>query len=153
MAKNSGGLKMKQTAFRLFVLVPLISTTFVFSGASLAQDVNPTNQDISSQRFAIGGKKSTLNQFYGLNLDCTSVWQDVKISKSPENGEARLKEGTTIVSYSAPNARVRCNGKSTKAMALEYTPTKGYMGKDSIEIELVNEVGQRIVYSYDITVK
>jgi hypothetical protein len=146
---------MQRSAVGYFVLASLISATFAFSDArpSLAQEVNTTNQDISSQRFAIGGKKSIFYSFYGLNLDCTSAWTDLKISKPPENGEAQLKATTVVVSYSAPNPRVRCNGKSTKAMNLEYTPTKGYAGKDSIEVELINEGGQRILFTYDITVK
>jgi hypothetical protein len=143
---------MRRSAVGLVAFI-LVSTSLVLSEVGLGQDVNSTNQEIASQRFAVSGKRSRFGLIYGLNLDCTPAWQDVKISKPPENGEARLQQETTIVSYSAPNPRVRCNGKSTKGMALEYTPTKGYMGKDSIEVEMINEAGQRIRYSYDITVK
>jgi hypothetical protein len=143
---------MERSAAARFGLICLLVATFAASKSSFAQ-VNPTNQDISSERFAIGGKKSEFGRYYGLNVDCSSAWQQVTITKSPDSGEARLKDSTVIASYSAPNPRVRCNGKSTKAMALEYTPTKGYMGKDSIEVELINETGQRVLYRYDITVK
>jgi hypothetical protein len=123
------------------------------TGDQIGRTNQNINRDIVSQRFAIGGQKSTFGRFYFLNLDCTPMRQNVKISKSPVNGEARLQETTTIASFSAGNARARCNGKSTKATALEYTPTKGYMGKDSIEVEQINEEGQRNTYSFDITVK
>jgi hypothetical protein len=111
------------------------------------------NRDTVSERFAVGGKLSIFGRFYSMNPDCTSMRQDVTILKSPENGAAQLKATTTITSYSAPNVRVRCNGKSVKATALEYTPTKGYTGKDSIEVETISESGQRNTYTYDITVK
>jgi len=106
------------------------------------------------ERYAIGGRKSIFAHYYSLKLDCSpSGWQDVRLSKSPENGEAKLIEATAIIGYSATNPRVKCNGRSTKSMALEYVPTKGYTGSDSIEVELINEVGQRNKYTYNITVK
>jgi hypothetical protein len=128
------------------MIATLVSTAFIFSEPGLAQD-------ISIQRFAIGGKKSIFDHYWSLNLDCSSTWMDVKMTKSPENGEAHLKEGAVVVSYSATNPHVRCNGKSTKGMVLEFTPSKGYTGKDSIEVELINEAGQHSTFTYDITVK
>jgi hypothetical protein len=112
-----------------------------------------TNQEIASERFALGGRKSVFGYYYGVNVDCSPLWQEVKITKSPENGEAHLRDATTIVSYSAPNARTRCNGKSTKALALEYMPAKGYTGKDSIVVERISETGEFRSFKYDITVK
>jgi hypothetical protein len=89
-----------------------------------------------------------------LNLDCTpSGWQEVTLSKSPKNGEEKLVETATTINYPVPNPRTKCNGKSTNSMALEYTPTKGYTGGDLIEVELINESGQRNTFTYNVTVK
>jgi len=137
------------------------SVTLSFSNPSSSQvalnsqpDPNAANRDITMERYAIGGRKSIFAHYYSLKLDCSpSGWQDVRLSKSPENGEAKLIEATAIIGYSATNPRVKCNGRSTKSMALEYVPTKGYTGSDSIEVELINEVGQRNKYTYNITVK
>jgi hypothetical protein len=118
------------------------------------QDPNAINRDYIYQRYAIGGKKSAFGYYYALKLDCTPIgWQEVTLTKSPENGEAKLVEATTIINYNAPNPRVKCNGKSTKATVLQYTPNKGYTGSDSIEVEAINDVGQRNTYTYNITVK
>lgn len=118
------------------------------------QDPNAINRDYTFQRYAVGGKKSIFANYYSLKLDCTpSGWQEVTLSKSPENGEAKLVEATTIINYTAPNPRTKCNGKSTKSMALQYIPNKGYTGSDSIEVELINEAGQRNTFTYNITVK
>jgi hypothetical protein len=118
------------------------------------QDPNAFNRDYVMERYGIGGKKLTLGAYYALKLDCTPIgWQEANISKSPENGEAKLVEATTVINYSAPNPRVKCNGKSTKATVLEYIPKKGFIGNDSIEVETINEGGQRNTFTYNITVK
>jgi hypothetical protein len=119
-----------------------------------SQDPNSINRDITMQRYAVGGKKSIFTYYYSLKMDCSpSGWQEVRLAKPPENGEAKLKEATAVINYSAPNPRVKCNSRSTKSMALEYTPNKGYTGSDSIEVELINDAGQRNTYTYNITVK
>ena len=121
---------------------------------SNTQDPNAFNRDYVFQRYAIGGKKSVFGYYYGLKLDGTPIgWQEVTLSKSPENGEAKLVEGTTVINYNAPNPRVKCNGKSTKAALLQYIPNKGFIGNDSIEVEVINDVGQRNTFTYNITVK
>ena|SRR5215831_2673540 len=137
------------------------SLVFIFSNPSFSQQVDPTvqdpnatNRDYSIQRFAIGGKKSVFANFYSLKLDCVpSGWQEVTLSKPPENGEAKLVEAPAIVHFNTPNPRVKCNGKSTKSTALQYTPNKGYKGSDSIEVETISESGEHHTYTYNITVK
>jgi hypothetical protein len=77
-------------------------------------------------------------------------WQEIRLSKSPENGEAKLKEAMTVIKFSAQNPRVKCNGRSNKSMALEYTSNKGYTGNDSIEIEAINDLDRRNMFTYNI---
>jgi hypothetical protein len=136
------------------------SVVLIFSKPSFSQvepnsqDPNAINRDFTFQRYAIGGKKSIFAWYYSLKLDCTPLdWQEVTLSKSPENGEAKLVEAMTTINYSAPNPRVKCNGKSTKSMTLEYIPNKGYTGGDSIGVEMINDAGQRNTFTYNITVK
>jgi hypothetical protein len=119
-----------------------------------SQDPNAINRDITLERYAIGGKKSIFGYYYSLKMDCApAAWMEVKLIKSPENGEAKLVEMMTQANYTSPNPRTKCNGKSTKSKALEYTPTKGYVGNDAIEVEMISDSGQRITYTYNITVK
>lgn len=146
--------------FTLAASVALVSSNPGFSQVNLQvntnsqADPNAINRDITMQRYAIGGRKSIFAHYYSLKLDCSpSGWQEVRLSKSPENGEAKLIEETTVINYSAPNPRVKCNGRSTKSMALEYVPTTGYTGSDSIEVELINDAGQRNTFTYNVTVK
>jgi hypothetical protein len=141
--------------------VAAASMVFIFSKPSFSQEVVPStqdpnaiNRDFVAQRYAVGGKKSLFAYYYSLKLDCApSSWQEVTLSKPPENGEAKLVEANTIINYTAPNPRVKCNGKTTKAMQLQYIPNKGYKGSDSIEVELINDAGQRNTFTYNITVK
>lgn len=119
-----------------------------------ATHLDAVNREFSLQRDAIGGKKSIFANYYSIKLDCSPTeWRQVKITKSPENGEARLVDMNTLAYYIAPNPRVKCNGKSVKSTALEYTPAKGYSGGDAIEVEAINVFGQRSVFVYSITVK
>jgi len=143
------------------IVTMAVSMVVIFSVPSFSQvvesntqDPNAFNRDYVFQRYAIGGKKSVFGYYYGLKLDCTpSGWHEETLSKSPENGEAKFVEGTTVTNYDAPNPRVKCNGKSTKATILQYIPNKGYIGNDSIEVETINDAGQRNTYTYNITVK
>jgi hypothetical protein len=55
--------------------------------------------------------------------------------------------------WASPNPRAKCNGKSTKATFLQYIQNEGYIGNDAIEVETINDAGQRTTYTYNITVK
>jgi hypothetical protein len=149
---------MRRSIVSVFTLA--VSIVLLFSEPSFSQldqstqDPNAINRDFTFERYGIGGKTSILGHYYSLKLDCTpGGWMEIRLIKPPENGEAKLVEATTQVNYTAPNPRVKCNGKSTKAKALEYTPPKGYAGNDSIEVEMINDSGQRNTYTYNITVK
>lgn len=149
---------MRWSTLGLFTVAASVTLTVSIPSFSQVepntQDPNAINHDYTLQRYAIGGRKSIFAYYYALKMDCSpAAWQDVKLSKSPDNGEAKLKEAMTIINYSAPNPRVKCNGKSTKSMSLEYTPNKGYTGNDLIEVEMINDAGQRNTYTYNITVK
>ena len=118
------------------------------------QDPDVNNRDITMQRYAVTGKKSTFGRYFSLNIDCSpSAWFDIKIIKSPENGDANLVATTTEANYTEPNPRVKCNGRSIKSTALEYTPKSGYAGPDSIEVELITDEGTRSRYTYNIMVR
>jgi hypothetical protein len=107
-----------------------------------------------TQRFAVAGKKSNLGSFFSLKLDCTPVdWVDVRVTKAPDNGEAKMVEGNTFPNYTAPNPRVKCNEKSIKGHLLEYTPHKGYAGADRVEVEMISSEGTRALYTIKISVK
>jgi hypothetical protein len=135
-------------------LALLFATTTSYAQVDTTQDPNAGNQEVTFQRYAIGGKKSILGSTYSLKMDCSPTdWQQVTVIKSPENGDAKLVDQNTFANYNAPNPRVKCNGKAVKAKALEYIPTKGYIGDDAVEIEAINDSGQRIVWKFHITVK
>ena len=136
----------------LVIAALLITTTSIYAQTP---DPNAGNQELTLQRFAVQGKKSILGSYYSLKMDCTPTeWQDVKILKAPDNGEAKLVENyPTFANYNPPNPRTKCNGEKIKATAMEYTPTKGYVGEDAIVAEVINDSGQRSVLKYAIVVK
>jgi hypothetical protein len=132
----------------------LVSTPGYPQQVDTATHPDAVNREFPLQRDAIGGRKSVFANYYSLKRDCSPTeWRQVKITKSPENGDARLVDMNTLAHYIAPNPRVKCNGKSVKSTALEYTPAKGYSGGDAIEVEAINVFGQRSVFVYSITVK
>jgi hypothetical protein len=134
-----------------------MSATLIFSELSFAQnenDPNAGNQNLTFQRYAIGGKKSTLGLFSCTQIDCSPCpWINVTITKSPENGEAKLADTRRILNFNAPNPRVKCNGRAAKAQALEYTPKKGYTGTELIEVESLTSGGNLSTNTYSVTVK
>jgi hypothetical protein len=138
----------------LVASIVLIFSKPGFSQDQNSQDPNANNRDITMQRYAVGGKKSTFTYYYSLKIDCSpSDWFDVKLTKSPQNGNAKLVEVMTQANYTAPNPRVKCNGRSITSLALEYTPKEGYTGGDSIEVEAITDNGLRNTFTYNITVK
>jgi hypothetical protein len=118
------------------------------------QTPNAFIREFTSARYAIAGKKTTFASFFSLKPDCAPMdWVNVQVIKPPENGEAKLVDGTTMPSYAAPNPRVKCNEKSVEATMLEYIPGERYAGPDSIQVELIDSAGARFLYTYNITVK
>lgn len=149
---------MRRSIVSIFTVAASMVLTLSVPGFSQTpqrpQDPDANNHDITMQRYAVGGKKSTFGRYYSLNIDCSpSAWFDIKIIKSPENGDSNLVETTTQANYTEPNPRVKCNGRSIKSTALEYTPKSGYTGSDSIDVELITEEGTRSKYTYNIIVK
>jgi hypothetical protein len=133
------------------------SLVFIFSQPSFSQverDPNAVNHDRVFQHDALGGKRSMLASLYSLELNCTpTAWKEVTLSTAPENGEAELVDVLMFFNLlRRSNADTKCDGKSTSAKSLYYTPKKGYTGSDSIELEVVDDHGQRFTYTYNITV-
>jgi hypothetical protein len=150
---------MRLNELKLFALVFSISCTSVAQAqtGSAIRNQNlstSTNNDYVSEKYSIAGKKSVFGDFYSVKLNCTpSDWQDVKISKAPLNGTAKIFDRTAVIQFAQSNPRSSCNGKTIKAKSLEYTPHYEFKGNDEIVVEAINDSGQMNTYTYKITVR
>jgi hypothetical protein len=140
------------TAGNSFEKLPRQTKCIIRPGA-IAKMTPSVQAPRSIERFAVGGRPAEFDHYFALKADCTPVWQDVRISKAPEKGEARIKTWTGLPSYQSDDRRAQCNRTSTNGFALEYSAPKGFTGNDSIEIEQISESGSLSKYRYNITVK
>lgn len=148
---------MIMRSFYEVAVVPLSVLAAVGVVAVAQQDQKDTPnmflRDITTQRYAVSGRTSTLNAFFSLKADCSPMeWIEAFPTTAPEHGKIELVEGVTRPNYVASNPRTVCNGKDVKATLLNYTPFKEYVGPDVVEIELVDSGGAHVKYRFEMTV-
>jgi len=124
--------------------------------AALASSVAAHAQPLEKTypKTAVAGRTSQLDFYYAVKLDCSPLdWSDVRIVQQPENGKAEISKGAVLMYYSDENPRKSCNGKSTVAMRLMYTPNENARGDDRIVVEVIYSSGESRKFTYQITVK
>ena len=75
---------------------------------------------------------------YAVNENCSSVGEVViRITTQPVHGAVTIRRGRDYPRFKAPNARVVCNSRSVQSTQVWYTPERGYVGPDSVTVDVI----------------
>jgi hypothetical protein len=100
------------------------------------------------------GKKFKLEAFHSVNPDCTSRgYPEVRLQAGPSHGKISLGRGTGYPNFNQNVASAKCNTKPVAATIVWYTPEKGFVGGDSVELYTIYPTGNTQVMTYNIAVK
>jgi hypothetical protein len=91
---------------------------------------------------------------FALNPDCSSLgYATVRIIEAPKHGKLAIEQGTGFSTFLESNQRFACNKRRTDGVNVSYTPEAGYVGTDSMLLDVINADGSYNKRHYAIEVK
>ena len=74
----------------------------------------------------------------GIHEDCTSIGETItRVTIPPEHGTVVIISGRNYPNFPQTNRRYVCNSQKVNASQVWYTPRKGYIGPDSVSIDVI----------------
>jgi hypothetical protein len=100
------------------------------------------------------GKRAMLRKVFDLNADCSlAAYADIRVKTPPGHGTVTIVQGDYYPDYPLGNQRYTCNLKRQAGMAAFYQSDPGYVGPDSLTLEIVNPAGGDRILHYHLSVK
>lgn len=114
--------------------------------------VDPRQESYRKRVFA--GNEIRIGSMNNVNADCSSgPVPDIRVLTQPTNGELRMEEIRLVVSRSSTNNRSHCNGKEVDARGVFYKSKAGFVGVDSVQLEVDFRNGTVRRFFYQIEVR
>jgi len=100
------------------------------------------------------GVERLIHQDYDINGDCSSQGDIVvRVTSPPQHGVITVRPGTVHPTFPASNTHSACNSRSVVGKQTWYRPAPGYVGEDSVAIEVVYPTGHDRTYQISISVR
>jgi hypothetical protein len=89
-----------------------------------------------------------------INEDCSSMGEDVmRVTAQPQHGTATVKQGKDHPTFPQSNPRNVCNVRAVPSTQLWYRPDRGYIGPDSISVDIIDAGGRASQQTISIQVR
>lgn len=132
---------------RISAFIALASTMVMLGGTTTASAQGQL-------RVVLNGKTLKVDSFGYLEPDCTSIGStSVRLVSPPEHGKVQIKAGRDFPRFGRDNIRAHCNTKRAPATLIFYTPSPGYTGPDSFQVEAVFPNGTTNTGTYRLDVR
>jgi hypothetical protein len=119
------------------------------------REVTPRPPKITElARVAVRDQKLRVATLFDINPDCSVVGiPTVRVLDPSKKGSVTFEKGTGFPSYPANNSRAKCNANSVDSELIFYMPEPGYVGPDSVTVEIIYSDGIANKRRYAIEVK
>jgi hypothetical protein len=105
----------------------------------------------TESRTMAAGQVLHLGHFSSVNPDCTSKGTEtVRISNAPAHGVVRMR---TELAFSNFATQKQCEAHKVHGVTVEYLPEHGYLGSDTVGLDVIDPSGRERMRTYFITVK
>jgi hypothetical protein len=133
--------------------------------AEIAADMNAVRINVNSTygfapqslqltRDVVANQRVRLDFLFSLNLDCSSTgYAMVQVIEAPTHGKATVANGTGFSTFPANNPRSACNKSRSDGAVVFYDPEPGFVGTDSVEIDVTFPSGSSQRRHYTIAVE
>jgi hypothetical protein len=112
---------------------------------------NSTGQ---THRIAAADHKLLLDFLYSLDPDCASKgFAAVRVVEDPKNGKLATEQGAGFPNFTKDNPRHECNTRKVDGVSVFYEPNSGFIGPDSIALDVIFPSGSLSRRRYSIDVK
>ena len=106
---------------------------------------------ITSNKTMVAGGALALGHYASVNPDCSSKGKTtVRLSSAPAHGSVRLREGR---GFSFFQGYQQCNSRRVEGVTVEYRPERGFLGADTVGLDILYPSGSERMNTYYITVK
>jgi hypothetical protein len=107
-----------------------------------------------AQTTAVSGKPLKLNFSNTTNPDCSTAGETVvRLTQAPQHGRVTISKASDFPSFPVGNPRHDCNRRRVAGTKTVYVSQRGYVGTDSVAIEIIFANGATARRSYTIYVK
>jgi molybdopterin/thiamine biosynthesis adenylyltransferase len=106
------------------------------------------------ERSTLQGRTISVENFYNLNESCRSIGvPSLRIASQPLAGRIYARNEMSNPSYTRSNPRFKCNSRSAPTLGVYYTPAPGFVGRDTMDIEVFWTDGDVWRYKVNIDVR
>ncbi len=131
-----------------------VSSVLAMTAGLEAQEVLKFDVGQQSKKTVFAGGEARLAAYNYVLSNCTSGPRpDVRVLKSPANGDLRFDQITVPIDRAKDNRRAHCNGKDVEAVGVYYKPKEGFTGEDRITIDTDWKNGSVSRYTYVVNVR
>jgi hypothetical protein len=112
-----------------------------------SKEVKPAAPPAASEtreikRTAVVDRPLHVDFLYAVNPDCSSIGvAAVRVVEEPGHGKLTIDKGTGFTSFPQENPRQVCNRRRSDGTVMHYQPEAGYLGPDSLTVEVVYSNG------------
>lgn len=111
-------------------------------------------QTLELRRVAVADRQLQLAFLFDLNPDCSSIgFVSVRMTEDPKHGKLTIENGTGFSTFAEKNLRFECNKRRTDGVVVSYTPEPGYVGADSLAMDVIYPDGNLGKRRYSIEVR
>jgi transglutaminase-like putative cysteine protease len=105
------------------------------------------------KRNAVLDQPLQVDSILSLNPDCTPIGEiNIRTIEEPKHGKLTISKGSGFSNFLQDNPRQVCNRRRSEAMLLRYLPESGYLGADSITVDIIYPEGYSRKRHYAISV-
>ncbi len=127
---------------------------FLWPGQNPAASLPQPGQPVELVRAVAADQKLRLDFLYSINPDCSSIgFSTVRIIEPPKNGRLTVENGSGFTNFPQGNLRYDCNKRRSDGVVLQYEPNPGFVGTDSLTVDVVFPSGSLSQRHYSIAVK
>jgi hypothetical protein len=109
--------------------------------------------EVAASRVALPGTVTKLDFFTTLNPDCTfNDYPTFRTVAAPSHGTLTMDRTSDFTSYRKDNQRFECNKQKSPGTLLDYKSNSGYVGADTVKVEVIFPSGQMTTVTYQIKV-
>jgi hypothetical protein len=72
-----------------------------------------------------------------LKLDCSPIFATVSTIDAPRHGKISIDHGTGFSNFPQSNPRFDCNKNRTDGVTINYQPDRGFVGDDTLTVEIL----------------
>jgi len=134
----------------------ILASLCVVAAPAWAQGQQILHFDSSPQTRAstFSGNETRVAALNYVLSDCSSGPRpDIKILRSPANGDLRFVPITIPLARRATDPLAKCNGKIVNALGVFYKSKEGFTGDDAFLIDADYKLGQVYRHSYIVSVR